>query len=275
MIQRHPALLAFVLLIALAARSEAQVTPTPIDQAEVARRLLTGNGSERGRALVSVLQIGREFVTRQLRSALITALEREGRLVAEIRAHRARGAVVPDLENPELIAGLAKVVATFREPRVIPALAGALGNSPQAIHALAEFGEPAAPAVFQVIENTASGSVEMDALLTLRFMAEGVGGPLTAGTRDRMRQVARERLTTQQNSIVAVWQAIDLAVALDDAELRQLVQSLASNRNAVIALRSTDAELITRTQRLAAERLAGVPPRPRHVSVEEYSKLWK
>lgn len=275
MIQQHLALPAFALLIALAARSEAQVTPPPIDQEEVARRLLTGNGSERGRALVSVLRIGRENVTPQLRSALITALEREGRLVAEILAHRARGAVVPNGENPELIAGLAKVVATFRDRRVIPALAGALGSSPQAIHALAEFGEPAAPAVFQVLENTASTSVEMDAMLALRFMVEGVGGPLSAGTRDRMRQVARERLTTRQESITTVRSAIDLAVALNDAELRRIVQSLASDRNAVIALRDTDAEMITTTQRIAAERLAGVPPRPRHVSVEEYSRRWK
>ncbi|HEU4748482.1 MAG TPA: hypothetical protein VFS56_08275 [Gemmatimonadaceae bacterium] len=121
MIRRHIVLRACALVIALAAKSEAQTTPS-IDQAEVARRLLTGNGAERGHALVSVLRIGRANVTPRLRSALITALEREGRLVAEILAHRARGDIVPDLENPELIAGLAKVVATFREPRVIPAL---------------------------------------------------------------------------------------------------------------------------------------------------------
>jgi hypothetical protein len=210
-----------------------------------------------------------------LRSALITALEREGKLVAELLARRARGDWVTELENPEFIAQLAKVVATFRDPRAIPALAGALGSSPQAIHALPEFGELAAPAVLQVLGTTASGSVEDDAMTTLRFMAEGVGGPLTALTRDHMQQVARKRLTTPQNSIVAVWKAIDLAVALDDPELRRIVQSLASNRNAVIALRDTDAEMSTRTQRIAAERLAGVPPRPRHVSVEEYSRRWK
>jgi hypothetical protein len=274
MIQRRLALLAFALLIVLTAVSEAQ-TPTQIDQSEVARRLLTGNGSERGRALVSVQQIGRKNLTPQLRAALITALEREGKLVAELLARRERGDWGTELENPEFIAQLAKVVATFRDPGVIPSLAGALGSSPQAINALAEFGEPAASAVLQVLENTASTSVEMDALLTLRFMAEGVGGPLTAGTRERMRQVARERLTTRQKSITTVRGAIDLAVALNDAELRRIVQSLASDRNAVVALRDTDAEMITRTQRIAAERLAGVPPRPRHVSVEEYSRRWK
>jgi hypothetical protein len=275
MIQRPVFLRALALFVVFAASVEAQPRAR-IDQSEVARQLLTGNGFERGSALVSVRRLGPENVTPRLRAALITALEREGRLVAQRRARRGRGEMVPDLENPELIGGLAQVVAAFRDPWAIRALTSALGNSPQAIHGLAEFGELAAPSVLQVVRSTPSMDVETDALMTLRFMADGVGGPpLTGATRARMREVAKRRLTTRQKSVVTVWRAIDLAVALQDAQLRWLVQRLASDRNAVMALGVTEPDLIDRTQRNAAERLAGVPALPRHVSAEEYARGWK
>lgn len=274
MIPRDVVLRAFTLLVVLAATVEAQ-TPARIDQSELARRLLTGDGSERGGALARVRQMRPENVTPQLRSALITALEQESRLLAGFLAGRARGQGVPDPGNPELIAGLAHVVAAFRDPRSIPGLAGALGSSPPAMSALAEFGELAAPAVLQVVETTTDGSVEDDAMTTLRFIAERVGRSLTGSIRTSMCKAARERLTTPQKFVTTVWKAIDLAVAVDDAELRRVVQSLASDRNAVIALINTEPDLIDRTQRLASERLAGIPPRLRHTSVEEYSRRWE
>lgn len=275
MINRNTALTALAFMLLFAARAETQ-NPAPVDQSEVARQLLTGDAVERGRALSRVRQIGPERVNPQLRGALISALERENTLVGQSRARRAAGEIVPRLGNPELAAGLAHVVSAFRDPRAIPGLAGALGSSPPASSALADFGEPAAPAVLLALETTTRIGVADDALTTLRFMAEGVGArPLTDATRDRIRRAAKRRLTEPQKSITTIWKAIDLAVALKDPELRGIVQSLASDRSAVVRLRNTESDLVDRTQRLAAERLAGVPPLPRHASVEHFARRWR
>jgi hypothetical protein len=275
MINRNTTLTALAFLLLFAAGAETQ-TLAPVDQSELARRLLTGDVGVRAGALGRVRQIGPEKVNPQLRAALIAALERENTLVEQSRARRAAGEVVRSLGNGELVAGLAFVLSAFRDPRAIPGLAGALGSSPAAAAALADFGDPAAPAVLSVLETTTSTSVADDALMTLRFMAEGVGRqPLTDGTRDRIRRAAKRRLTERQESITTIWWAIDLAVALKDPELRRMVQSLASDRSAVVRLRNTDRDLVDRTQRVAAERLAGVLPRPRHTSVEDLARRWQ
>jgi hypothetical protein len=60
-----------------------------------------------------------------------------------------------------------------------------------------------------------------------------------------------------------VWDAVDLAIALKDPALRRIVKSLATDRNAVVARGIEDSETIEETQRLAAQRLAGVPPQRR------------
>ena len=106
-------------------------------------------------------------------------------------------------------------------------------------------------------------------------MVEEVGGqPLADVTRDRIRQITKERLTTRQRSVITVTSAIDLAVALEDPELRRIVQSLASDRTALSAIGVRDT-YIEDTQRRATEGLAGVPARPLHTSVEEWVQRWK
>jgi hypothetical protein len=276
MINGRPSLFAVATLLLLSATTVGAQESSRVDQAEVAQRLLAGDPSERGRALSRVRETGPENLTPQLRAALMTALEQENARVAQVRARRAAGQVVPDLENPELAAGLAHIVSAFRDSRSIPGLAGALGSSPPAASALAEFGEAAAPAVLGVLETTSDISVADDALTTLRFMAEGIGNPaLSNESRQRICRAAKSRLTEPQKSITTVWKAIDLAVALKDPGLKRIVQTLASDRSAVVKLRATSSELIDRTQGIAAERLAGVPPLPRHVSVEEFARRWQ
>jgi len=51
-------------------------------------------------------------------------------------------------------------------------------------------------------------------------------------------------------------------VVLNDAGLRGIVEALASDPNEVIARGVTDPGDIARTQKWAADRLAGVPPLP-------------
>lgn len=252
---RHVVLVASVLLTPFLGTVNAQPR---ISQSELAQQMIRGDSNERSRAFEMARAIDVQSINPELRAALITGLEREGRL----HAQRRRGEVV-SLENPELIAGLALLVSEFRESRSIPALVGALGSSPPAVYALADFGEPAARPVLDAVAGTDDASVVMFALTTLRMMLEGVAErPLTTGTLDDIRRVAAQRLTGKQ-SVTTLWRAIDLAVALNDPELRQTVQRLASDRSAVVTRGITDPELIEATQKLAADRLAGIPPLPR------------
>jgi len=106
------------------------------------------------------------------------------------------------------------------------------------------------------------GSV-MDALRVLRMMMEGRDThPLSPESIQGIRQVARERLTGSQ-APSTLWNAIDLAVGLNDPSLRLVVDSLASNASAVQARGISDPSLVARTQLRAAVALAGLAPLPR------------
>lgn len=104
----------------------------------------------------------------------------------------------------------------------------------------------------------------MGGLLALRFVAEGVGRePVTPATRHEMMRLARSYLTQGTWQVVTLWRAIDLAVALGDPELREIVESYATDPQMIVARGVNDPDLIERTQREARERLAGVEPLPR------------
>ncbi len=230
-----------------------------VSQSEIARQLQTDNRDERARALRMAQAIGAQGIDTELREALISALEVEGRL----HMQRVRGEIEP-LDNPLLVAKLANFVIEFRDSRSIPGLTGALGMAPPVIFALADFGEPAVQPVLDIVASTDDGSVLMDALATLRFMVEGAEArPLSTTTLSEIRGVA-ERFLTGEQSVVTVWRAIDLAVALDDPGLRRTVESLASDVGAVFARGISEPDLVFKTQKRAADRLAGDPPLPRH-----------
>ena len=152
-------------------------------------------------------------------------------------------------------------MAEFRDPSAIPALIGALGTSGPVTRALARFGEEAVPALLSVVRSSESISyVVDDAMLALRFMIEGAGPhPLSDATLDEIRDVAKQRLTGKQY-FTTLWEAMDLASAFSDPGLKRILEALASNRDSVLARGIEDPDLIQETQRLAAKRLAGVPP---------------
>lgn len=229
-----------------------------INQREIAQQLLEGGPAERAGALGRVRAIDVRSLSPELRSALLTALEREG----EVHARRRRGEV-GFLDNPDLLPGLTRVVVGFRDAGAIPGLVGALGSSPPAMHGLAGFGERAAPAVLDVLSRDDSPAVLMDGLITLRLMVEGAAtNPLSPATLNRIRGTA-ERLLTSKQVVTTLWRAIDLAVALSDPALTRTVESIAADRNAVLARGVSDPDLVARTQQRAADRLAGLPASPR------------
>lgn len=230
-----------------------------VGQAELAHQVLHADRTARLEAVDRARLIEPSAMHPQLRAALVEALEEEGVLVGQ----RRRGEV-GYFEHPELIARLALVVGRFNDPETIPALVGALGMSPPAMRSLAEFGELAAQPVVRIAEQADDGSVIMDALTSLRFMAEGhVKHPLSRTSRERIANVAMSRLTTPQRFATNVWRSIDLAIALDDPELRRVVETLSVDRDSVRALGVTEPDLIQKTQQRALDRLTGVPPLPR------------
>jgi len=257
-------------VVLLATALMATVLHTPIvegqwDQLALAQQLLREGPTERGRALEIARAIGPQNTGPELRAALRTALEREG--MVHLRRWQAsrRGEVIEPLRDPEFLVRASGVVAELQDPAAIRALAGALGTGSAAIRALEAFGEQAAPAVLAVVTSPDDiTSMVNDGLIALRLMVEEAGKrPLSADTLQEIGRAAQQRLTERQRSVTTVWRAIDLAAVLDDPDLRRIVESLASNRNEVVAGGVEDPELIDRTQKHAYDRLAGVPALPR------------
>jgi len=241
------------------------------DQPALARQLLQGSRAERSRALDTARALGARNTGPELRAALITLLDRNNRTVADAVT---RKEPVATFEDPEFIAHVAHVVSQLEDAQAIPALAGALGTGSTLVRdALADFGERAAPAVLAVVTSPERHYSAVDeGLITLRFMVEGTGPrPLSAGTLDQIRSAARQRLTGKQY-FTTLWRAIDLAVALNDPGLRQIVQALASDATEVTARGVTNPDLIARTQQRATQRLAGGPSTPRYRSPTERSQ---
>jgi len=165
------------------------------------------------------------------------------------------------------------VVAPLKDPQAIPALVDtfSIGSSSTVVDALADFGEEAAPALLAGVMSPQSHyNAVNDGLMTLRMMVEDAGThPLSAGTLGEIRRVAEHFLTAPERppSIgTTLWSAIDLAAVLKHPGLRQIVGALASDPKEVIARGVTDPGDIARTQKWAADRLAGVPLLPPPVS---------
>lgn len=238
-----------------------------VDQHAVAQQLLHGDRAERSGALESARSLGPQHTGDELRAALITLLERNNRIIAEAGK---RQEPVSKSESPEFIAHVAHVVSQLGDARAIPALAGALNSGSTFVRdALAEFGEPASADVLRIVTSSGDHYAVEEGLIALRFMVEGHGAqPLSSGTVAQIRQAAKQRLNGKQY-FTTVWHAIDLAAALNDVELRRILDSLATDGDAVAARGIQGVELIRRTQARAAQRLAGAPAAPKFRNAEE------
>lgn len=132
------------------------------------------------------------------------------------------------------------------------------------------FGEQAAPAVLDVVTDPASSdSAVFDGLIILRMLVE-TEESLSLETVARIRAAAEQRLTGRQ-SFLTLTRAIDLAAVLDDPALRRILEQIAGSPEEVRARGVTTPDLVERTQQRARDRLAGVPPLPRHNPEHEAS----
>ncbi len=232
-----------------------------VDQRVLAQHLLGENKQERDKAFEIARRIEKESMNPELRAALVSLLERMNGIV--LQAAKQRKALV-NFENPEFIAKVSRVVAELGDPQAIPTLSQAIYGGLTVIRALAAFGEQAAPSVLGVVTSPDSHyDLVNHGLITLRFMVETVGTrALSTGTIARTRSAAAQRMTGKQHFSTLLW-AIDLAVILNDEELRKIVKALAEDRNEVIARGIKEEYDIQQIQKRAADRLAGVPPLPR------------
>ena len=250
------------LLILPVVLAQSRQAPQP-DQIAIARETLSADRQVRNRAVRAAAAIAPANVNQTLRTALITLLAQQNETVQEAIG---RGITLDTLEDPEFISAVARIVAGLNDDQAIPVLAGALGMG-NVNRALADFGEKAVPFVVDVVTSkSAHYSAVDDGLRVLRLIVEGKRPrPLSGSTMAAIRQAAQQRLTGEQY-FTTVWNAIDLAIALNDPKLREIVQSLASDPNEIVARGITDINdlrLIEMTQKRAAERLAGVPAMPR------------
>lgn len=256
---RNPLLPAVLLVGGVVAPAESQVS-----QEEIARQVLSADRTEQFRGLRQVESIEPPDIGRPLREAMILALERENAAHLEQSEAIRRGVTYE--ESDDFHPQVTLAVIALRDLQTIPALGGALGTGTMAPRALAEFGEAAVATLLQVVTSHQSQSgVVNGGLIALRFMVErGAVEPLSAASLQQIRAATQHHLTRPQSGIGASlrW-AIDLAIALDDPELRAIVESIANDPNEIIARGLEAPHLIEQTRKRAADRLAGLPPLPR------------
>ena len=188
-------------------------------QSQLASKLLHGDETERSKAIEIAQHLKPANVSDELRAALFAAPATENGVHADRERAARRGEQLRALYDPEARLKAVRAVVPFHDSRAIPALAGALGTGGLAWCALADFGDQAAPAVLRVVRSPESNTSEVtDGLRALRLMIEHA--PPSSGSRGQIRAAVRDLLTGPQE-ITKLWQAIDLGVALGDAELRQ------------------------------------------------------
>jgi hypothetical protein len=259
------------ILGSLAVLLNAAAVAAQADQSAIAKRLHAPDAADRVSALAQADALRPQEVGPVLRTALIEALAEQGDLLSEReRALRIGQAVPPmdEIQDPEYVLALQRVVIGLRDSLAIPALAATLGTGGRVTRALAAFGEQAAPSVVAVVTAQESSPYAIDdSLVALRFMLEGAAdAPLSAPTLRAIRRAAELRLTEPARLAVTggtLRRAIDLAIALDDTGLRGTVEELARSPAAVAARGVTDPQMVRTIQKHAAERLAGAPALPR------------
>lgn len=259
----HPRLLIAALVLGATTVASGQTAPSA-SQARLAADVLSDDYAVSGPAVGRAQGLKPAQVGPELRAALFAALAREARSHQERYEAASRYQLLKPLEHPEHISFLTRTVVALRDPASIPALAATLFTGSLVPHAISQFGEAAAPAVIGVVTNDQGWHEEVSGgLMALRFMVERRGSlPLSASTLQQVRD-ATLRILNGGPRFPVLWQAIDLAIVLDDPELKAVVETLAKDPNAVMARGIVASHIVESTQQRARDRLAGIPPLPR------------
>jgi hypothetical protein len=251
-------------LLSLLANLSASTSQEHLNQQLIADMLLSEDKEERSRAAGLALALRPQAIEANLRAALVAAVERDtDAYYSGLDAYFRGEPVVGEEDEFDHHLAIIELVAALNDPIAIPALART-GTGMTAIRALVNFGELPIPALLETAQSSKSHPFQVsDSLIALRLIIEAVqANRLLEDTLAAVSHLARQKLTERTSDIV-LWRAIDLAVILDNAELRAIVESLAADPNEVLARGITEPDLIERTQKRAADRLAGMPALPR------------
>jgi hypothetical protein len=121
-----------------------------------------------------------------------------------------------------------QAVTQSSDPKVIPALIGALGTGTGVSKALARFGDVALEPLAAVArQDQPDDNAVTDALHALRYVLEA-GKPISPRSRDLILVTAVERLTGRQLFLHVV-AGVELAVATKNPVLRRRVEQLAND----------------------------------------------
>ncbi|HVZ49923.1 MAG TPA: hypothetical protein VG916_14145, partial [Gemmatimonadaceae bacterium] len=178
--------------------------------------------------------------------------------------------------EPESVAAIARAVIRLHDAEAIPSLASVLWVGPHVSREIVRLGEPGVLLIADSAEAAMTQSRTgvqtshaqlLGYLIALRIAVEDTTTRhLSPGALARLRTLARAGLTPgglADATGLVINRIVDLAVALDDGELRTSVERLSSDRNVAAALGAANAGTIAGIQAAARERLAGVPARPR------------
>lgn len=237
----------------------AQERPLPgFDESQAVRMLLSGDVA----AIFSVahraatdMTFGGPGASRELRAALVGALERAGAKEAE---RLRQGEFATEAEG-ETRLELVDAVGRLGDPATIPLLADMLADFSRDY--LADFGELALDDVLRVVQDPDSraGAIK-EGLTALRFMVQD--GSLDAGLLDRVRSATRAHLE-RPRSFAVLGRAAQLGFVLGDPEFIAVVELLAGDPEAIIDRGITGARSIEfLRERYLRDLLAGNPPRP-------------
>ncbi len=225
-----------------------------VDQRTLVERIRGQDAVARHEAVLTTLSMDPSDTGPELRSALVGALE----AINEMQRRAIReGGVMEEAVDPHLHLDLVIAVSSLRDPSTTPALVGALGHGASVVSALASFGETSIPPVVEAVMSPESGHAQVDdGLAVLTRIAKGISrDPVSSESWGTLHRVAEARLTGKQQP-ATLKAAIDLAIALGDDRLRELVQRIASDPEEVSARGIDDPDLIAHIQRHAAKRLA-------------------
>lgn len=244
--------------LVLAPMLDAGATEAQVDQAELARQLAEGAPGQRYGAARQILEMGPGNADPPLRDALIGAFSEEAEAY---RASRGGQEPTPDLDA---LGRMAMVASEFEDPRTIEPMLKSIAAAMGSVRGLAAYGDPVVPPVVEIVREGRSPAEINSALITLRLLAEGVGRtPLSSSSREQLIDVARERMQPEQSVSTILWRAIDLAIALDDPDLRETVEAMAADPAEVQSrLANPEPDRVERVQQRASARLRGEPPEP-------------
>ena len=201
----------------------------PVLQEALASEIEHGSVEQLYDAVYIAKGLGPSRMTEAVRFALITRLEM---LNVEQDVAAEAGIPLEEIVNGESLIEFVDLVASLQDPRAIPALLGSAPHcySKRVAQGLASFGERAIEPLLQAVNDSEIGSFARDTPLTAISMMVQDGGAEQLSSASRREVVRLARSLLYEKKWYFIFDGIDMAVGLNDAELNQEIEVLANDR---------------------------------------------